>query len=243
MNERELRNKHYNSLRSIENTIEQTQRLLWALPTVDTLNEKQLRADTQKMCINLIPIIKGFKRDKRTFIMPNGQRIRFNKLKFFGRTSISKPDFVWNGISFKLYGEQSQIHYSFEMMIPKDGKLTSEEMTEKEYHFSPKLFRQNMNLALQILNHRTNEEIEAIALYGLRAPIEDKKITQRRNELNEEIKNLRELKSIVRKIYATEQAKQNIEDRFDNYGNLIKSSKSIKKTIEDFNSTMTLYSR
>lgn len=239
--EETIRNYGY-KMNAVRKAIDYTQTQLWTLPVTDTRFDELKRADSKELSVNLIPIIKCFKRDGNRLVMPSGARIRLSKLRFKFVESLDKPDYEWNDISFKVVKNTSTILYSFGLIYPDSNGKPSQEETEKEYHFSGGFISKRFNDAMSLLKYKTNAEIEATAIYGVKAPKVDVKLELKRTQLKDQIETYREILRQLNLIAAIERSKDSLDNAFSgNHG--MKSFKDVEASLKSFKSTFNIYSK
>ncbi len=236
-----IRNYGY-KMNAVRQVIDNTQLQLWNLPVTDTRFNELKRADSKELSVQLIPIIKCFKRDGNRLIMPSGARIRLSKLRFEFVESIDNPDYEWNDISFKVVENTSIIQYTFSLIYPDKNDKPSLEETEKEYNFSVDFLRRRCQDAMSLLAYKTNDEIEATAIYGVKAPKIDAKLEVQRSNLKHRIETYRELLKHLNLVVAIERSKDDLNNAFSGYHSL-KNFKDVEKSLKSFESTFNIYKR
>lgn len=236
-----IRNYGY-KMNAVRQAIDNAQQQLWNLPVTDTRFNELKRADSKELSVQLIPIIKCFKRDRNRLIMPNGARIRLSKLRFQFVESIDKPDCEWNDISFKVLENTSIIQYTFSLIYPDKNGFPSQEETEKEYNFSGDYIRRRCHDAMSLLAYKTNDEIEATAIYGVKAPKVDAKLEHQRAHLNHRIDTYREVLKQLNLVVAMERSKDSLNNAFSGNHSL-KYFKDVEKSLKSFQSTFNIYKR
>lgn len=155
----------------------------------------------------LMPLIRAFKRDGDRFIFPDGQRVRFGKIRFSYR-GFDKPNASWGDYLFHASTTSwcSEIKFSFKELYSEMERLTSYNVNTKEYHFNPVDFHM-INSVSYFLKSHSNEEIEQIALYGFRAnkkAFADKAV---REKIDAKIKELKSIKKQLANVAYYEEKK------------------------------------